>query len=286
MRSEREHDGGLDHSSSARYATLVNLSTVQIRQLRRRTFAAKWELDQSLIAIANSIPSHHFLGNPSGQYPLVYLTRYVRVFAEAQLGTSFDHLRVLDWGCGKGHISKLIRDLKPQELVSCDIAADSGDSSFGQQAPILGRFDISVVPLTHESNLPFPDKCFDVVLSFGVLEHVASDLASLGEISRIIKPGGLFFCFHLPTRFSWTQFVARRGGDDYHDRLYTPGIVRRLLSATHLDILDMWYRSLLPKNRISYPAFRAFERFDQIMTDCTPLRYLATNLEFVCARDG
>jgi len=121
-----------------------------------------------------------------------------------------------------------------------------------------------------------------VVLSVGVLEHVSNEPASLAEIARVLKPGALFFCFFLPTRFSWTQQVSRWTGDTYHDRLYTESHVRQMLSAVGLDILNCWFRQLLPKNSVRYPKFRLFEKLDLFMTENTPLRYFATNLEFVC----
>jgi len=122
------------------------------------------------------------------------------------------------------------------------------------------------------------------LLSVGVLEHVANEPASLEEIARVLKPQGLFFCFFLPTRLSWTQQVARWLGEHYHDRLYTEGRVREMLRAPGLEPLDIWYRQLLPKNSFHYPNFRLFERIDQFMAGRTPLRYFATNIEFVSVK--
>jgi len=51
-----------------------------------------------------------------------------------------------------------------------------------------------------------------------------------------------------------------------------------------LELLDTWYRQLLPKNSVRYPNFRLFERLDQFTTEHTPLRYFATNIEFVSAK--
>jgi SAM-dependent methyltransferase len=162
--------------------------------------------------------------------------------------------------------------------------SDSGDSTFGQEAPIIKRFSIPVMPLQHEYVLPYDSASFDALLSVGVLEHVANERASLAEITRVLKPRGLFFCFFLPTRFSWTQQVDRWLGVNYHDRLYTEGRVREMLGAAGLELLDIWYRQLLPKNSLHYPNFRLFERIDQLMTGSVPLRYLATNIEFVSVK--
>ncbi|HEX2919503.1 MAG TPA: class I SAM-dependent methyltransferase [Edaphobacter sp.] len=195
----------------------------------------------------------------------------------------FAEVDVLDWGCGKGQISKMMRDLGPHRIESCDVQ-NRADSSFGQPTPIIDAFKISVTPLSHDVLLPYRDGEFDVVLSFGVLEHVAHDKESLREISRILKTGGLFFCFFLPGKLSWTQFVSRLRGDNYHDRLYTRDSVHRLLGETGFNIQDFWYRQILPKNTINYPAYRAFEHLDLAITQYTPLRYFATNIEFVAVK--
>jgi SAM-dependent methyltransferase len=257
---------------------------VNFVSLRKRIFSRRWPLDDEITSTAATTSSHNFLKNPAGQYPFIYLTHYVKAVSEAHSGRPFHDLTVLDWGCGKGHVSKLLRDLGPAQLESCDIQDDTDDSAFGQLTPILDRFHLPVTPLTHTSLLPYADTSFDVIVSFGVLEHVASDADSLAEIHRVLSPGGLFFCFFLPTRLSWTQKIARSGGDTYHDRLYTRPIVQYLLRNAGLQLHDLWYRQLFPKNTIAYPAFRLFEQLDQLLTRTTPLRYFATNIEFVAEK--
>jgi SAM-dependent methyltransferase len=257
-----------------------------VRSFRRDVFTKRWPLDGELKAVAATLPSHSFLENPAGQYAYIYLTQFVKAMAERHTGRAFRELTVLDWGCGKGHVSKLVRELGPKQLDSCDILSDSEDSSFGQQTPILEQFDINVKPLEHEYVLPYEDCVFDVVLSVGVLEHVPNDRASLAEITRVLKPGGLFFCFYLPTKLSWTQEIAHRRGNDYHDRLYTRDQVKGMLGEAGLKLVDFWYRQILPKNTVRYPNFRLFEKLDQLVTEYTPLRYFATNIEFVSVKPG
>jgi SAM-dependent methyltransferase len=252
--------------------------------LRKEIFSRNWLLDDELTATAATLHSHRFLHNPAGQYAYIYLTKYVKALSELHLGRPFCELSLLDWGCGKGQVSKLFRDLGPGRLESCDVQDDTSDSAFGQATPILDCFQLPVTPLTHPFDLPYPDRSFDIVVSFGVLEHVANDAASLAEIARILRPGGLFFCFFLPTRLSWTQAIARAGGDSYHDRRYTRVSVETLLRPSRLQLRDLWYRQIFPKNTIHYPAFRLFEQVDQLLTRYTPLRYFATNIEFVAVK--
>jgi len=51
-----------------------------------------------------------------------------------------------------------------------------------------------------------------------------------------------------------------------------------------MELVDLWYRQLLPKNSVHYPNFRLFEKMDQFATENTPLRYFATNVEFVSVK--
>lgn len=263
---------------------MATSETTSIAALRHRVFNTPWPLDEEVTRIAAAEPSHAFLANPSGQLAYRYLTWFVKIFAEQHFQRPFAEISVLDWGCGKGHVSKFVRDLGPAVLESCDIEADENDSAFGQPTPILDQFSIAVTPLIHPYELPYPNSSFDIVLSFGVLEHVPDDRASLGEIERVLTPGGLFFCFFLPTTLSWTQKVAHMRGNNYHDRLYGEREVNGMLRDAGFELLDLWYRQVFPKNGVHYPAFRTFEKLDQALTERTPLRVFATNLEFVATK--
>jgi SAM-dependent methyltransferase len=252
-----------------------------VSALRAQVFSEDWPLDQEIASVAARAPSHSFLSNPAGQLVFIYLTRFVQIASEQLLNRPFHTLSVLDWGCGKGHVSKLLRDLGPGILEACDLVSEKDDSTFGQDTPIIEEFDIPVTPLHHESILPYPVDSFDVVLSVGVLEHVANDRASIAEITRILRPEGLFFCFNLPATRSWTQKVSHWRGNFYHDRLYSEQTIKEMTSAVGLELIDLWYRQILPKNTVHYPRFRLFEKVDQYVTFHTPLRVFATSIEFV-----
>ncbi len=255
-----------------------------VRLLRTEVFSREWPLDEEIRATSAALPSHSFLVNPSGQYAYVYLTRFVKALSEQHCGCSFGELSVLDWGCGKGHVSKLLQDLAPKHLYSCDILSDKDDSAFGQETPIIKQFAIQVKRLEHEYVLPYDDATFDVLLSVGVLEHVPNDRASLAEITRVLKPGGLFFCFFLPARLSWTQQVAHWRRNGHPDRPSPESLLKQRLPSPGIDVIDLGQRQRLPKNSVHYPNFRLFEKMDQFATEYTPLRYFATNIEFVSVK--
>jgi SAM-dependent methyltransferase len=50
--------------------------------------------------------------------------------------------------------------------------------------------------------LPFADGTFDVLTSFGLLEHFADVEVVIAEMVRVIRPGGMFFADIVPERFS------------------------------------------------------------------------------------
>jgi len=246
-------------------------SSFHFGKLRREVFAHCWPIDQFLAKIVADQPvGYHFLKNPGGQLPYQYLAQYVRTFSSAWFQAPAESLNLLDWGCGKGHFSYLLRQSGLQ-VTPADVDPEEGKLIL--EGPIH--------PLDHPFALPFQDRQFDVVLSVGVLEHVPQEVQSLREIHRILKPHGLFFCFNLPYQWSWVQWAAWLLGNKYHDRFYGRRQTRRLLASQHFEVLDMWQRQLFPKNRLWTPAFRQFEAIDQWLVDHTPLRFLATSLEFV-----
>ncbi|HHP7229823.1 MAG TPA: class I SAM-dependent methyltransferase [Xenococcaceae cyanobacterium] len=253
--------------------------------IRRQAFFQPISLDIELIKTVNEYDSHKFLRNSAGQNIYLYLTLFIKMLSEYHFSKPIQNMKILDWGCGKGHVSYFLNRLGAKP-ISCDIKSDASDSSFCQQTPIIDDNNIFVIPLSHEYELPFEDESIDIILSFGVLEHVSNDFKSLEEINRILKIRGLFCCFNLPYKFSWTQNLAHLMGNYYHDRLYSKSRVDELLNNTGFELLDLWYRQLFPKNSIRYPWYQFFESLDQSLTEFTLFKYLATNIEFVASKFG
>jgi len=250
-----------------------------LARVRRSALFKRVTYDAYLSDIADRYPSHTFLRNATQG---VYLRQVDLITQILSSNASPGDVSVLDWGTGKGHISYLMREAG-FNVVSCDAQSDNTDNSFSQAVPIIEQKVINVVPLPHPYALPFPAEQFDAVLSFGVLEHVPDDLNSLKEILRVLKPGGILFLFFLPQKYSWTQRLAHLRGDFYHDRLYTQGRVRELCALTGFAVGRMWLGQVLPKNGLALPSFLigAAEFLDRTLTEFTPLRLIATNIECV-----
>lgn len=256
------------------------------RTIRLSSFKTHLPYNYRLQEIVKDESTHWFLANPASQNTYLYQIELIHKYSQHHFQQSLSKLKILDWGCGKGHVTFLLGE-RGARVTSCDYWNDEGtdeDSSFGQKIPIIRAAGIPVQRLEHEYKLPFKDAEFDVVLSVGVLEHVQNETESLKEILRILKPNGLFFCFNLPYVFSWTQRVEHLRGHFYHDRLYSKKGAVELLQRSGFRILDLWHRQLLPKNTVRYPAYRLFESVDQSLVRFTPLKYLATNIELVAEK--
>src|SRR5436305_975458 len=121
----------------------------EVHDLRERCLREKVELSPRLSEIVASTETHSFLSNPGSQNIFIYLTKLVKVVSEAWFQLSASSLRILDWGCGKGHVTFLLGELGVP-CVSCDIVTDSDDSAFGQATPIIDAAGIDVIGLEHE----------------------------------------------------------------------------------------------------------------------------------------
>jgi len=217
---------------------------------------------------------------------------YIRIANE--MAERIPRGRLLDWGCGFGQMTYLLRR-RGFDVTPFDIGAP--DSRL-PEVP-LSR-DLQVVRSAHPTELPFADRSFDVVLSCGVLEHVdefsepGNELKSLAEIGRVLRPRGYFSIYQLPQRYTWQEAVTRRLGVGYaHPRRYTASEIRDMLTRAGFDVERLRRNNLFPKNltgvpepaRILYSRFsRALIRIDDALSRLPVLNQIAGVLEIMARR--
>ena len=135
--------------------------------------------------------------------------------------------RLLDWGCGAGQMTALLR------ARGLDVTAY--DYRPGLDAPVLRPLEHypgrGGAPVVGARRAAVRRPAFDAVLSCGVLEHVQDPDSSLEELKRVLVPGGTIYVYKLPNRTSYLEAIARTAnrlgaGIYYHglepnDRIYT-----------------------------------------------------------------
>ena len=186
--------------------------------------------------------------------------------------------RLLDWGCGYGHMSYLLarRGFEVTGLTMPD------ENNLSESWNLLIRehgLDVTVAADDHL--LPFEDEAFDVVLSCGVLEHVPDEAGSLREIARVLRPGGHFFVYQLPNWLSAVEWLSERFIGVAHERRYRLREASQLLAAAGLSVSSTRHGSMIPKNldRLSLlrPLFDGRYRFVRAL-DAVLLRIPGLNL--------
>lgn len=174
---------------------------------------------------------------------------------------------VLDWGAGTGHASIYL------SRSGFNVTGYSLQEAFCFQ-DLLGDAPYRFIAgdASEPVLLPFHDGEFDAVLSVGVLEHVresgGEELASLREIYRVLRPGGVMLCTYLPNAGSWIEALVRlRGVGHAHKYRYNPDEVRSMFQSAGFDIERHKRYGLFPRNRLAQVLPRrlcdaeAFSRF-------------------------
>jgi SAM-dependent methyltransferase len=190
-------------------------------------------------------------------------------------------MRLLDWGCNYGQMAWLMR-MRGMEVAALDVAENR------HPTPLLDSIGVQPLFVEDPIALPYDDKSFDAVLSCGVLEHVSDVEASLKEVRRILKPGGIFFIYNLPNALSWIEWCARRLGSG-HERRWTLSAARRLVTHHGFDVTVARVEDVLPRNLGVLPLSvrQALFSLDPVMETAdrvvvhTPLRWFGTNLTFI-----
>lgn len=117
---------------------------------------------------------------------------------------SYEDLVVLDVGCGGGFICEEFASRGAQVT-----GVDPSKPSLDEAARHAGQMGYGIDYRNGSGEkLPFADNSFDLVSCCDVLEHVEDLAQTLNEISRVLKPGGIFFYDTINrTTLSWLIMI-------------------------------------------------------------------------------
>lgn len=139
------------------------------------------------------------------------LEPYLAPFARFADGRDRD---VLEIGVGMGADHLEWARSRPRSLTGIDLTERAVELT-GQRLALAGlRSDLRV---GDAEQLPFPDASFDLVYSWGVLHHSPDTARAIGEVRRVLRPGGvarvmIYHKWSVVGLMLWTRYglLARR----------------------------------------------------------------------------
>lgn len=149
--------------------------------------------------------------------------------------------RILDLGCGTGLASRRLAPRLPADarLVAGDLVL-----AMLAEARRLAP-DIPVVQFD-AVRLPFPDRTFDLVVCTFALHHIREQRRTLGEVHRILKPGGRLQVVNWgadnpdsPAETAWDDLLIEMSGTatipepapSWHEEIGSPSAFEAMLNA-------------------------------------------------------
>ena len=106
-------------------------------------------------------------------------------------------LKILDAGCGEGHLIEVMHEKRPDnDYYGFDVTEVAVESA-KERCPYakIQQGDIAAMPV--------PDGSFDVITCTEVLEHIIDYESVVMELKRVLKPGGCLI-LTFPNEFNWT----------------------------------------------------------------------------------
>ena len=181
--------------------------------------------------------------------------------------------RVLDFGCGMGLISVLMREAGYEVTgIDIDVGKQYGTVKKSYSAPwgtigdelenpellqnawhlLEQRYGIKYGAFDGR-NIPFEDDSFDAVIAHAVFEHINPDILPdvIRDISRVTRNGGHFLIFRTPRKKAWIEGLIRILRLSGHDLLYSEDEVEDHVLPFGFELESKAVTDMLP----SFPPF-------------------------------
>jgi SAM-dependent methyltransferase len=137
-----------------------------------------------------------------------------------------DGSRLLDAGCGSGHVLDLLSRYGDAVGIDPDIGSVALTRARGHTAAVAGL-----------PELPFDDASFQVSTCLDVIEHLHDDVAALMELKRVTVPGGAV----LVTVPAYQSLWSAHDVANEHVRRYDARRLRRVAMAAGCAVERMTY---------------------------------------------
>lgn len=124
--------------------------------------------------------------NQYSLYPRRVFKTEEKISDLVNFGINFLGKKVLDAGCGDGAALRYLQ--QNFQTTGCGVDISSGAI---ERAKTIESTNMNTYQVADARALPFSDKTFDVVLSWGVLTYFDELEQAISEARRVLKPDGL-----------------------------------------------------------------------------------------------
>ena len=170
------------------------------------------------------------------------------IFRDRILSNLSPEAIILDIGAGAGIVQQM--NFKGMVAKVCGIDLDPRVEC----NPMLDEGKVS-----DAGHIPYPDAAFDVAFADNVMEHLTDPTAVLGEVCRVLRPGGVFL-FKTPNKTHYMPLIARMTPHRFHR------FVNRLRGRAEEDTFPTLYRANTAADvrKLAASAGLAVDRLERI----------------------
>ena len=138
------------------------------------------------------------------------------------------HAEILELGCGTGHNLAMLGEFGHVDALELDDEARSvAEKRLGRQVRSAPLPELAGVPERH----------YDLIGAFDVIEHIDDDTAALASIATKLKPGGKFILTVPAHRWMWSAHDVV----NHHKRRYSKRSLRKLVESSPLKLEAIGY---------------------------------------------
>jgi ubiquinone/menaquinone biosynthesis C-methylase UbiE len=166
---------------------------------------------------------------------------------------SFDHKNILELGCGKAKLTRIIAQGGEGRYVT---ATEVDKIQHDKNCALTDLPNVDFV-FAGSQDLPFDDNSFDVILLFKSLHHVPMEYmsAAMKEIARVLNFGGLAYISE-PIFAGEFNDILRLFHDEQEVRAAAFDAIKNSVKAGDLKLVKQIFFNT-PRN---YPDFSDFEQ--------------------------
>ena len=162
-------------------------------------------------------------------------------------------VKLLDVGCGRGKETPCVY----KEKVKLSIGLDMSEA-------VSLNTTIHFPVVADANKIPLLDNSVDIVVSQELIEHLKCPEMFFGEVSRVLKPSGIFVIM-TPNLIGWRSIVSKLTPYKFHVYMN-----KKLYGVSEHDVFPTYYYANSPRRIRKYLGEVGFKRLNQIMYEPTP----------------